>query len=208
MPVPYEEVEAESVVEVPLSPEEKKAITTRGIEVNVKPEVAKLVGDYVTEKIKITEYHRRMRKLGWTPKWADILPGKYRRLNLSMYKPEKKFYRISKVREYYAKKKYKTRETPKPFFEVRVLVYTQDPDQYTEADLDSELDRVEALFPSIGVAKRQEKITTEVIGIEKEKVDEDEVTAILDEYRYYAVQYGAKGKPKREYPHSWIEALL
>lgn len=203
----------ETVVEQPLSAEEKEALTTRGVKINVKPEVYKLLDQRFRGVIGVTEFRTRMRKLGWTPRWALILYGKFTRDNVKPYKPKKKFYRISRVKEWIWEEKVKYKGGTGKWLELRVSLYTQNPTEYPNEELEDELNRVERLlsreyftFPSGFKKSRKNYYTRE--GWEREEVAEEEVEWGLDTYHYHMILWDDTGAIKRKLEHSRIMELL
>lgn len=113
-------------------------------------------------------------------------------------------FRISKVHMYYATEI--KRETPTPFAELRVFVFTNNPEGW-EDGLDQALKRLEWIFFSLGDSLKQNKITAEISGLEVEPVDKDEVTAPLNQIQRYFALFGAKGKIKEDYDETDIIKL-
>ena len=110
-----------------------------------------------------------------------LMPGDRVRVTYTFAIPvPEKFWRVSKVRMYYASIDKQTPKTPIPFAEIRVYVYTQHPENYSESELDKILDRLEWIFKNIFFAKYHNSIRIEIIGLEREQVDEDEIDAPLD----------------------------
>jgi len=104
-------------------------------------------------------------------------------------KPPKRFWRVQKAREYFAHEPGK--ETPVPFAEYRVWVFTQEPERWPEKVLAAELNGLEYALSVSGARTHiaWAKSVYHEQSYESEEVDPDEVNVPLDEVQYYVVFY-------------------
>jgi len=103
----------------------------------------------------------------------------------------RKFWRVQKSREYYAVEP-DPRRTPEPFLEVRIWVYTMNPERWTEEVMEELFNEMEVALNV--AAGRTHIIWAKSIDVEKtmatqsyesKQVDPEEVDAPLDEPQYY-----------------------
>lgn len=153
----------------------------------------------------LLRYRTRLGVIRYKPQRAFILP-------LPLAPPEKRFWRFSKVRQYYAATETQ-KKTPTPFAEFRVYkvidkIPTQAEEMAEETLLDKALDRLEWVFKSLFYAKRNSSIRTEVQGLESEQISENEARGkdIGRNYRYAAF-YGKDGRVKFEYDEDKIAGM-
>jgi len=150
------------------------------------------IGERIAEIDRVSELIRaQMRHIYYTelPVLDEEIDRERRELAQKIIPPPLKFWRIQKAREYYAKMPGK--ETPVPFAEFRVWVYTTTPEKWPEKELAAELNFMEYAFSVTGGRThiKWAKAVYSEQSFESEPVDPEEVTEPLNEVQYYAVFY-------------------
>lgn len=107
----------------------------------------------------------------------------------------KPLYRISKVFMVYAQ--IKKGVTPDPLAEIRIFIYTRNPDKYSRYHFDEPKDK---LVWNRRNSLSQKNTSYRIEGFEKEQVDEDELEGEEEEMQYYIAFFDEHGniKPKGE----------
>jgi hypothetical protein len=181
--------------------------------------------DYTAKRVKWRGRYRtyvfRRGRLATHVKWSSK-PGKWRgsavRRIMQRMPPKKKplkvppteWHRVSKVWMLYARQQ-KHSKTPSPLAEIRILVYTKKPDEWTEwvfKQLFSTLKNIRdldsiraALYKGELIIRENEpsRVDFRIEGFERRPVDKDEVRWPEDKPRYYVAYFNADGTLKGEY---------